>query len=68
MNRKRMPPVISAVSNKEVASPLRAGYEWQENALGGSTSQMNEIGEDIVTIEFGIFTKPYSPMAAGPGI
>jgi hypothetical protein len=26
----------------------RAGYEWQENALGGSTSQMNEISEDTL--------------------
>ena len=41
-------PVISAVSNEESRRPSRAGYEWQENALGGSTSQMNEIGEDTL--------------------
>ena len=29
-----------------IISPSRAGYEWQENALGGSTSQMNEISGD----------------------
>jgi hypothetical protein len=40
--------VISAVSNEESRRPSRAGYEWQENALGGSTSQMNEIGEDTL--------------------
>ena len=39
-------PVISAVSNEESRRPSRAGCEWQENALGGSTSQMNEISED----------------------
>ena len=36
-------PVISAASNVESRRPSRAGDEWQENALGGSTSQMNEI-------------------------
>ena len=41
-------PVISAVSNEESRRPSCAGYEWQENALGGSTSQMNEIGEDTL--------------------
>ena len=41
-------PVISAVSNEESRRPSRAGYEWQENALGGSTSQMNEISEDTL--------------------
>jgi hypothetical protein len=41
-------PVISAVSNEESRRPSRAGYEWQENALGDGTSQMNEIGEDTL--------------------
>jgi hypothetical protein len=36
-------PVISAVSNEESRRPSRAGY-----ALGGSTSQMKEIGEDTL--------------------
>jgi hypothetical protein len=40
--------VISAVSNEESRRPSRAGYEWQENALGDGTSQMNEISEDTL--------------------
>jgi hypothetical protein len=41
-------PVISAVSNEESLHPSGAGDEWQENALGGGVSQMNEISEDTL--------------------
>jgi hypothetical protein len=41
-------PVISAVSNEESLHPSRASDEWQESALGGGTSQMNEISEDTL--------------------
>jgi hypothetical protein len=39
-------PVISALSKS--LHPSRASDEWQENALGGGTSQMNEISEDTL--------------------
>jgi hypothetical protein len=41
-------PVISAVSNEESLQPSRASDEWQESALDGGTSQMNEISEDTL--------------------
>ena len=59
-------PVISAVSNEESRRPSR-GMAGECTGWQHFPDERNQRGY-IGAIEFGIFTKPYSPMAAGPGI